>query len=417
MAIRTFTRGTRRLLKVPFDWRDPLGLDAHLEEDEVAIRDMARSFCKTHLEPRILEGNRHEKVDVNIFREFGQAGLYAPTLSGYGCGEATSSVASGLIAKEIERIDSAYRSMWSVQSSLVMWPIHAYGTEAQKNQYLPKLASGEFIGCFGLTEPDAGSDPSAMRTTANCRASADAAGGLEWTLDGTKMWISNSPVSDVFVVWAIAGGDACPADLKGQVVGFILDKGMTGLTAPKIQGKLSLRAGPTGYICMDGVKVPDAQRLNVKGLRGPFGCLSQARFGISFGVLGAGEACFELSREYAITRRMYGGPIGSKQLVQLKLSDMATELSLGMAGCILAARNKDAGRLTFEAISILKRNSTTKARTVAAMARDLHGGNGVCDEYHVMRHMNNIESVHTYEGTADIHALIVGRGITGLAAF
>lgn len=350
--------------KPVFRWEDPLNLDLHLTEEELVIRDAARNFASKELAPRVLEAARYEKYDDEVFRAFGRAGLYAPTLTGYGIrDEAVSSVANGLISQEIEYVDSAYRSMWSVQSSLVMYPIHKFGNEETKNAYLPGLASGDLIGCFGLTEPDAGSDPSSMRTVAK------KVGG-EWVLNGTKMWISNSPSADVFVVWAVAD---CPDDKarNGKVVGFVLDKKMKGIAAPRIEGKLSLRAGPTGYITMDDVKVPDANRLSSIGLGGPFACLASARMGIAAGVLGAGKFCLAATREYALNRRMFGMPIAGKQLVQEKLANMATELALADAACILAGRNKDAGQLTHEAISILKRNSTGKVREICKVARSV----------------------------------------------
>jgi glutaryl-CoA dehydrogenase len=388
--------------KLEFRWEDPFLIDAELAEEERMIRDAARDYCEGKLAPRIKEAFRNESTDPAIFREMGEMGFLGSTIEGYGCA-GTSYVAYGLIAREVERVDSGYRSMLSVQSSLVMYPIYAYGTEAQRKKYLPKLATGEWIGCFGLTEPDAGSDPGAMKT----RARKDGAG---YVLSGTKMWISNAPLADVFVVWA--------KDDAGDIRGFVLEKGMKGLSAPKIEGKFSLRASITGEIVMDEVRVGEEALLpNVKGLKGPFGCLNRARYGIAWGVIGAGEACWHAARAYTLERKMFDRPLAANQLVQKKLADMQTELSIGLLAALRAGRLFDEGKLSPETISLVKRNNCGKALDVARVARDMHGGNGIMDEYPIIRHMLNLETVNTYEGTHDVHALILGRAQTGLQAF
>jgi glutaryl-CoA dehydrogenase len=385
-----------------FDWQDPLRLEDELGEDERLIRDSARAYAKAKLMPRILKANRNEHFDPKIMREMGEQGLLGATLKGYG-GAGVSSVAYGLIAREIERVDSGYRSAMSVQSSLVMHPIDAYGTETQKKKFLPKLATGELIGCFGLTEPDAGSDPGAMKTRAK-----KAKGG--YVLSGAKLWITNSSIADVFIVWA--------KDDEQKIRGFILEKGMKGLSAPKIEGKFSLRASVTGEIVMDGVQVPEENLLpNVSGLKGPFGCLNNARFGIAWGALGAAEFCWQTARQYTLDRKQFGRPLAANQLVQKKLADMQTEITLGLHACLRAGRLKDEGKLAPAAISLLKRNSCGKALEIARTARDMLGANGIVDEFHVIRHVLNLETVNTYEGTHDVHALILGREQTGISAF
>ncbi|MEC9346427.1 MAG: acyl-CoA dehydrogenase [Pseudomonadota bacterium] len=385
-----------------FNWEDPFDLDGQLTEDERLVRDTARAYAQEKLFPRVIEAFREEKTDRAIFREMGELGLLGPTIDGYGCA-GTNYTTYGLIAREVERIDSGYRSMMSVQSSLVMHPIHAFGNEAQREKYLPKLASGEWVGCFGLTEPDHGSDPGGMKTRAR---SAD--GG--YRLSGSKMWISNAPIADVFVVWAKTDDD--------KIRGFVLEKGMEGLSAPKIEGKLSLRASITGEIVMDNVFVPAENLLpNVVGLKGPFGCLNNARFGIAWGALGAAEFCWHAARQYTLDRKQFGRPLAANQLIQKKLADMQTEISIGLQACLATGRLKDAGRCPPETISIIKRNSCGKALDIARMARDMHGGNGIHEEYHVLRHAVNLETVNTYEGTHDVHALILGRAQTGLQAF
>jgi glutaryl-CoA dehydrogenase len=385
-----------------FDWADPLLLDEALTEEERMVRDSARAYCQEKLMPRVLAANRHERFDREIMNEMGSLGFLGATIEGYGCA-GVNYVSYGLIAREVERVDSAYRSAMSVQSSLVMHPIHAFGSEAQRQKYLPKLASGEWVGCFGLTEPDHGSDPAGMTT----RATA-APGG--WRLNGAKMWITNSPIADVLVVWA---------KTEGEVIrGFILEKGMRGLSAPKIEGKFSLRASVTGEIVMDEVFVPEENLLpGVSGLRGPFSGLNSARFGIAWGTLGAAEFCWHAARNYTLERRQFGRPLAANQLIQKKLVDMQTEITLGLHACLRLGRLKDEGRDTAEMVSILKRNNCGKALDIARAARDMHGGNGIADEYHVIRHVMNLEAVNTYEGTHDIHALILGRAQTGIAAF
>lgn len=388
-----------------FVWEDPFLLDDQLSEDERLIRDTARDFARERLLPRVIEAYREEKTDRSIFNEMGELGLLGVTVpEDYGCAGA-SYVAYGLVAREVERVDSGYRSMMSVQSSLVMYPIYAYGDETQRRRWLPKLASGEHVGCFGLTEPDAGSDPAGMKTRAEKVSDG-------YRLTGAKMWISNSPIADVFVVWAksAAHGD--------QIRGFVLEKGMKGLSAPKIGGKLSLRASITGEIVMDGVIVPEENLLpNVSGLKGPFGCLNRARYGISWGVLGAAEDCWMRARQYTLDRKQFGRPLAATQLVQKKLADMQTEIALGLQASLRVGRLFDEGRAAPEMISIVKRNNCGKALDIARVARDMHGGNGIQEEYHVMRHAQNLETVNTYEGTHDVHALILGRAQTGIQAF
>jgi len=385
-----------------FNWEDPLHLQHQLTEQERMIRETASRYCQEKLLPRILEANRRERFDREIMNEMGELGLLGCTIDGYDCA-GLNYVSYGLIAREVERVDSGYRSVMSVQSSLVMYPIHAYGTEQQRRKYLPRLASGELVGCFGLTEPDHGSDPGGMKSRAR-----RAEGGYRIT--GSKMWITNSPIADLFVVWA--------KDDEGVVRGYLLEKGMEGLSAPRIEGKFSLRASVTGEIVMDEVFVPEENLLpNVKGLRGPFGCLNRARFGISWGVLGAAEDCWYRARNYTLERIQFGRPLAANQLIQKKLADMQTEIALGLQGCLQLGRLFDQGAAAPEAISMMKRNNAGKALEIARIARDMHGGNGVSDEYHVIRHAMNLEAVNTYEGTHDIHALILGRAQTGIQAF
>ncbi len=389
-----------------FNWEDPLQLDDLLSAEERQIRDTARQYSQDQLLPRIVQAFRHEQTDPAIFRELGELGLLGATLDGYGCAGA-SYVSYGLMAREIERVDSGYRSMVSVQSSLAMYPIHAFGSDALKERLLPKMATGELIGCFGLTEPNHGSDPGSMES----RAKAVPGG---WELTGAKMWITNSPIADVFVVWA----KDSQGDDGGDIRGFVLEKGMKGLSAPVIQGKMGLRASVTGEIVMDKVFVPEENLLpKVKGLKGPFACLNQARYGIAWGALGAAEACWHAARQYTLDRPQFGRPLAANQLVQKKLADMQTEIALGLQGCLRLGRLKDEGRDAPEMTSLLKRNSCGKALEIARVARDMHGGNGISDEFHVVRHMLNLEVVNTYEGTHDIHALILGRAQTGIAAF
>ncbi len=390
-----------------FSWEDPVLIEAELTAEERMVRDSARAFCDQNLAPIVKEANRNESYDPALMRAFGEAGLLGPTIHGYGCA-GVSYVAYGLIAREVERVDSAYRSAFSVQSSLVMYPIWAYGTEAQRQAWLPRLASGEWIGAFGLTEPDAGSDPAGMKT----RAVKTADG---FRLNGAKMWITNSPIADLFVVWAkcdLGDGDG------DQIRGFVLRKGDSGVSAPKISGKFSLRAWVTGEIVMADVEVP-ADRLlpNVKGLKGPFGCLNNARYGIGWGAMGAAEDCWHRARQYTLDRRQFGRPLAATQLVQKKLADMQTEITLGLLLALRSGRLMDEGKLAPEAISILKRNNCGKALAIAREARDMHGGNGISDEYGVIRHVMNLEAVNTYEGTHDVHALILGRAQTGIQAF
>ena len=385
-----------------FDWADPLLFEEMLSEDERLVRDSARAYCQEQLFPRVLTANREERFDREIMNEMGELGFLGSTIEGYGCADANY-VSYGLIAREVERVDSGYRSAMSVQSSLVMYPIWDFGTEAQRQKYLPKLATGEWVGCFGLTEPDHGSDPGSMVTRAR---SVD--GG--WLLNGAKMWITNAPIADVFVVWAKTE--------DGIIRGFILEKGMKGLRAPKIHGKFSLRSSATGEIVMDDVFVPEENILpDVQGLRGPFSCLNNARYGIAWGALGAAEFCWHAARDYTLGRRQFGRPLAANQLIQKKLVDMQTEITLGLIACLRLGRLKDEDRCPPEAISLLKRNNCGKALDVARLARDMHGGNGIHDEYGVIRHLMNLEAVNTYEGTHDIHALILGRAQTGIQAF
>jgi glutaryl-CoA dehydrogenase len=385
-----------------FKWEDPLLADELLTDEERMIRDMARDYCQSKLMPRITEANRNEHFDRAIFTELGALGMLGSTIDGYGCA-GTSYVSYGLIAREVERVDSGYRSALSVQSSLVMYPIDVYGTDEQKQKYLPRLATGELVGCFGLTEPDHGSDPGSMTTRAN-----KVDGG--WRLNGAKTWITNSPIADVFIVWA--------KNDDGKIIGFILDRGMEGLTAPKIEGKFSLRASSTGMISMDNVFVPDANLLpKARGLAGPFGCLNRARYGIIFGALGAAEFCWHAARKYTLERTQFGRPLAATQLIQIKLADMQTEITLGLHAAIRLGQLMDAGREQPEMISLLKRNSCGKALAIARVSRDMHGGNGISDEYNVIRHVMNLEAVNTYEGTHDIHGLILGRAQTGIQAF
>ena len=386
-----------------FQWDDPLLLDDALNEDERMVRDMARAYCQDKLIPRVLEANRNETFDRDIMSEFGELGMLGSTLpEDYGCA-GVNHVCYGLIAREVERVDSGYRSALSVQSSLVMWPIYTYGSEQQRRKYLSKLASGEWVGAFGLTEPDHGSDPGGMVTRAK---SVD--GG--YLVSGAKMWISNAPIADVFVVWA--------KDDEGVIRGFILERGMEGLATPKIEGKFSLRASATGEVVMDEVFVPEENRLpNARGLGGPFGCLNKARYGISWGAMGAAEACWHAARDYTLERKQFGRPLAANQLIQKKLADMQTEITLGLHGSLRLGRLIDADRSTPEMISLMKRNNAGKALDIGRVARDMHGGNGISDEYHVIRHVMNLESVNTYEGTHDIHALVLGRAQTGLQAF
>ncbi|MBC7983397.1 MAG: acyl-CoA dehydrogenase [Candidatus Obscuribacterales bacterium] len=388
--------------RAEFVWEDPFLLEQQLTEEEQLVLKTAHDYAQAKLQPRVRQAFREEKTDPSIFREMGELGLLGPTLHGYGC-PGVSYVSYGLIAREIERVDSGYRSMMSVQSSLCMYPIYAFGSEAQKQKYLPKLATGEWIGCFGLTEPDFGSDPGGMITRAK-----KVDGG--YLLNGAKMWISNSPIADVLVVWAKTEDQ--------EIRGFVLEKGMQGLSTPKIEGKLSLRASVTGQIVMADVLVSADQLLpNVKGLKGPFSCLNNARLGIAWGALGAAEACWHAARNYTMDRKQFGKPLAANQLIQKKLADMQTEISLGLLGCLHASRLQDQGKLAPEVISLIKRNSCGKALEIARNARDMHGGNGISDEYSVLRHAINLETVNTYEGTHDIHALILGRAQTGIAAF
>ncbi len=385
-----------------FNWQDPLLLEDQLEEDERLVRDSVRSYCQDKLMPRIIEANREERFDPEIMTEMGAMGMLGATLKGYGC-PGVGYVAYGLIAREVEMVDSSYRSALSVQSSLVMYPIYAYGSEAQKERFLPALASGEAIGCFGLTEPDAGSDPASMRTRAR-----KVEGGFR--ISGAKTWITNAPFADVLLVWA-KGDD-------GRVRGFVLEKGMEGLSTPPIKGKFSLRASSTGQILMDEVFVPDENLLaGITGLGGPFGALTRARYGISWGALGAAEFCWQAARNYALERHQFGRPLAANQLVQKKLADMQTEIALGLQACLRLGRLFDQGQVFPEMVSMLKRNNVGKALGIAREARDVHGGNGVSEEFHVIRHVMNLEAVNTYEGTHDIHALILGRAQTGIAAF
>ena len=388
--------------KHAFQWEDPLQLEEQLTDEERMVRDAARDYCQEKLQPRILEANRKERFDREIMNEMGRLGFLGSTLSGYGCA-GVNHVCYGLVAREVERVDSSYRSALSVQSSLVMHPIHEFGSEEQRRKYLPKLATGDWVGCFGLTEPNSGSDPASMVTRA--KKSGDG-----FVLSGAKMWISNAPVADVFLIWAKDDG--------GEIRGFLLEKGMKGLSAPKIEGKLSLRASITGEVVMDQVLVPAANLLpGVAGLKGPFSCLNKARYGIAWGALGAAEFCWHAARNYTLERKQFGRPLAANQLVQLKLANMQTEIALGLQAVLRLGRLMDEGRATPEMVSLLKRNSCGKSLDIARVARDMHGGNGISDEFHVIRHMINLETVNTYEGTHDIHALILGRAQTGIQAF
>ena len=390
---------------LPFDWADPFALDAQLSDEERMVRDTAEGYAQEKLQPRVTQAYLEESFDRDIMSEMGALGLLGATVSPEYGGAGLNYVSYGLIARAVERVDSGYRSAMSVQSSLVMHPINAYGTEEQKKRYLPKLATGEWIGCFGLTEPDAGSDPGSMRTRAE-----QIDGGHR--LSGTKMWITNSPIADVFVVWAKSDAHG------GRIKGFVLEKGMKGLSAPKIREKLSLRASITGEIVMDGVEVAEENVLpHVSGLAGPFGCLNRARYGIGWGSMGAAEACYAAARQYTLDRKQFGRPLASNQLVQLKLANMATEIALGLQAALRVGRRLDEGELIPETISLIKRNNVGKALDIARIARDMHGGNGISAEFQVMRHAANLETVNTYEGTHDVHALILGRAITGIPAF
>ncbi|MCC2977691.1 acyl-CoA dehydrogenase [Sphingomonas sp. PL-96] len=388
-----------------FDWQDPFGLDAQLTDEERLVRDTAEGYAQEKLLPRVTDAYLHERFDRDILHEMGALGLLGPTIPVEYGGAGLGYVSYGLAARAIEAVDSGYRSAMSVQSSLVMYPIHAYGSDAQRQKYLPRLASGEWVGCFGLTEPDAGSDPGGMRT----RAQAIDGG---YRLSGSKTWITNAPIADVFVVWAKSDAHG------GRIRGFLLDKGTPGLSAPKIEGKLSLRASVTGEIVLNDVEVSeDALLPDAEGLKGPFGCLNRARYGIGWGAMGAAEACFRAARAYTLDRHQFGVPLASKQLVQIKLADMETEIALGLQAALRCGRMFDEGTLAPEAISILKRNNCGKALAIARVARDLHGGNGISAEFHVLRHAINLETVNTYEGTHDVHGLILGRAITGIPAF
>ncbi len=388
--------------RAQFNWEDPLLLDEALSEEERMVRDNIQRYCQEQLQPRVLEAHRHERFDREILHEMGALGMLGSTIDGYGCA-GLNYVSYGLIAREVERVDSGYRSAMSVQSSLVMYPIHAYGSAEQREKYLPKLATGEWVGCFGLTEPDHGSDPGSMKT----RATRSDGG---YRLKGSKMWITNSPIADVFVVWA--------KDDEQVIRGFVLEKGMQGLSAPKIEGKFSLRASVTGEIVMDDVFVPEDNLLpNAAGLKGPFGCLTRARYGIAWGSMGAAEFCWHAARQYGLDRKQFDRPLAQTQLFQKKLADMQTEISLGLQGSLRVGRLMEEGRAAPEMISIMKRNNCGKALEIARMARDMHGGNGIQEDYQVMRHMVNLETVNTYEGTHDVHALIIGRAQTGLQAF
>jgi len=388
--------------KPAFQWDDPLLLEEQLADEERMVRDAARTYCQERLMPRVLEANRHERFDREILNEMGKLGFLGSTISGYGCA-GVNHVCYGLIAREVERVDSGYRSVLSVQSSLVMHPIHEFGSEAQRKEYLPRLATGEWVGCFGLTEPDSGSDPASMATRAR-----KVGGG--YMLHGSKTWISNAPIADVFLIWA--------KDDAGDIRGFLLEKGMKGLSAPKIDGKFSLRSSPTGEVVMDQVLVPEGNLLaGVSGLRGPFSCLNKARYGIAWGALGAAEFCWHAARNYVLERKQFGRPLAANQLIQLKLANMQTEITLGVQAALRLGRLMDEGRATPEMISLCKRNACGKALEIARTARDMHGGNGIADEFHVIRHVMNLEAVNTYEGTHDIHALILGRAQTGIPAF
>ena len=389
----------------PFDWEDPFAIDDQLDDHERMVRDTAETYAQEQLQPRVTEAYLNEHFDRDILREMGALGLLGATIPNEYGGAGLGDVSYGLIARAVERVDSGYRSAMSVQSSLVMYPIFAYGSEEQRQKYLPRLASGELVGCFGLTEPDAGSDPGGMRTKAVKTANG-------YRLSGTKMWITNSPIADVFVIWAKS------EEHDGRIRGFVLDRGLAGLSAPKIKEKLSLRASVTGEIVMDGVEVgEDALLPNVEGLKGPFGCLNRARYGIGWGSMGAAEACYSAARQYTLDRKQFGRPLAANQIVQLKLANMITEITLGLQAALRVGRRLEAGELIPETISLLKRNNCGKALDIARMARDMHGGNGISAEFQVMRHAANLETVNTYEGTHDVHALIMGRAITGISAF
>ncbi len=401
-------------MKATFQWNDAFLFDEQLTDEERAVRDAAHSYCQERLQPRVLMAARHETFDRTIMNELGELGMLGSTIDGYGC-PGVNHVSYGLVAREVERVDSGYRSAMSVQSSLVMHPIHAYGNEAQRQKYLPRLATGEWVGCFGLTEPNHGSDPASMLTRAK-PVTVDGADG--YRLKGSKMWITNSPIADVFIVWAKLEDPDGQVGGQEAIRGFILEKGMQGLSAPKIEGKMSLRASITGEIVMDNVFVPAENLLpNVSGLKGPFGCLNKARYGIAWGALGAAEFCWHAARQYTMDRTQFGRPLAQNQLIQKKLADMQTEITLGLQGCLRVGRLLDEGKAAPEMISLIKRNSCGKSLDIARTARDMHGGNGIHDEYHVIRHMINLETVNTYEGTHDVHALILGRAQTGLQAF
>uniref|UniRef100_A0A1L8DYT9 glutaryl-CoA dehydrogenase (ETF) n=1 Tax=Nyssomyia neivai TaxID=330878 RepID=A0A1L8DYT9_9DIPT len=407
IAHKTFFRGfSSKLEKVTFNWEDPLNLESQLTEDEIAVRDSFRSYCQESLMPRIIEANRNEIFDREIMQEIGKLGALGCTIKGYGCA-GVSNVAYGLLAQEIERVDSSYRSALSVQSSLVMGAIYDYGTDQQREKYLGRLARGEIIGCFGLTEPNHGSDPGGLETRAKFNSASKT-----YILSGSKTWITNSPISDICIVWA-----KCD---DGKIRGFIVDRSESskGLDTPKIEGKFSLRASTTGMILMDDVRVPEENLLpNVEGLKGPFGCLNNARYGIAWGALGAAEACYHIARQYTLDRKQFGRPLAANQIIQLKLANMMTDITLGLHACLQVGRLKDQKKHTPEMISLIKRNNAGKALEIARVARDMLGGNGIADEYHVIRHAMNLEAVNTYEGTHDIHALILGRTITGIPAF
>jgi len=384
-----------------FDYKDPFYLEKQLSDDEITIKNMAHKFSKNYLLPNVVQSFRNEKFDKNIMKEMGNLGFLGPTINGYGC-SGVNYVSYGLIMREIERVDSGYRSCVGVQSSLVMYPIYKFGSDEQKNKFLPQLANGNLIGCFGLTEPDHGSDPSEMKTNAKLK-------GNHYIINGSKNWITNSPIADIFLVWA--------KDENNDIRGFILEKGMKGLACPKIEGKLSLRTTNTGMIFMDNVVVPKENMLNVKGLKGPFMCLNNGRYGISWGVLGAAEDCYLRSRDYTLNRKQFNKPLAANQLIQIKLADMLSEITLGIQASLRVGRLIDDDLLVSENISIIKRNNCLKALNIARNARDMLGGNGISDEYHIMRHMVNLETVNTYEGTQDIHGLILGKGITGISSF
>ncbi len=384
-----------------FDWKDPLLLETQLTEDERMIRDAAHDYCQSKLMTRVLEANRHEIFHRDIMTEMGELGFLGPTIPEQYGGAGVNHVSYGLVAREVERVDSGYRSAMSVQSSLVMFPIHAFGSEAVRQKYLPKLATGEWVGCFGLTEPDHGSDPGSMSTRAK-----KVDGG--YLLNGAKTWITNSPIADVAVVWA---------NLDGKITGFVVERSFDGFTTPKIEGKFSLRASITGQIMLDDCFVPDENRLDVEGLKGPFSCLNKARYGISWGAMGAAEFCWQAARQYTLDRKQFGRPLAATQLIQKRLADMQTEITLGLQGALQLGRLMDSGHWAPEMVSLMKRNNCGKAIDIARQARDMHGGNGISDEYHVIRHVMNLEAVNTYEGTHDVHALILGRAQTGIPAF